>query len=459
METRSQPTKSPPLQWWQELPATLALALPIAAGQVGQMLLGIADSAMVGQLGAVPLAACAFANAVLAIPLVAGFGLLGGVFVRASVASGAGDAAAAARVLRAGVAIAALGGFALAVAGHATVFLFPRMGQEPEVVAEAVRYTIICAWSLIPAFIATALRQFCESLGAQWPAFWLYTATVALNIALNWVFIYGNIGAPALGLEGAGWATLISRIVTVVALAWFIAKAPRFADIRACARGKQPVRDELRQLRILGLPTAFHYAVEVAAFVVAAIMLGWLGAVPLAAHQIAISCAAFTFMVPLGISMASTIRFGHALGAGTPGRCRPIALGSVLLAGTFMTCTATVFLTCGPLIASGFTGEHDVIQLGAALLIVTGIFQIFDGQQVVATGCLRGLSDVKTPVILVFAAYWVLALPLGWLFALPLRFGAVGMWCGLALGLAAAAALLTARLRSKLRRLESKTSA
>jgi len=430
---------------------TIALALPIMAGHVGQMLMGWADTIMIGHTGMVPLAACAFANTVLMAPFVFGFGVLSAVSVKASIGHGSGDPHRAGRALRAGCWLAvAIGlaviGLMIVLSGSLHVF-----GQPPEVTSAAKTYLLLCAWSVLPALVSTSAKNFSEALSRPWLPFWIHMGAVLLNVLLNWLLIYGNLGFPKMGLEGAGWATLIARTVGAAVMV-----AYPFCDrrLKAAARGRwieSTLPREVKGLMILGLPVGTMHLAEISGFAMGSIMLGWLGVVPLAAHQIAITCAATTFMIPLGLSQAVSVRVGQARGAGELARCRPIIGGSLLLAIVVMGFFALIFIFAGKPIASIFTSEPELIQLSASLLFLAGFFQIFDGLQIVSSGALRGFEDVRVPMLIGFSAYWAVALPLCYFGGFVLQWGAIGVWLGFAAGLAFAAAALLTRLAIKLR--------
>jgi MATE family multidrug resistance protein len=426
-----------------ELRPTLRLAAPITAGQVGQMLMGVTDTVMIGQLGTLALAACSFANNILIVVAVTGFGVLTAVSVRVSHAHGAGVAHSMARALHAGLGLSIFGGVAGALLLHALFPLFHHMGQAPGVVEEARDYLLIVGWSLVPALLVGAIRNYLDAQSRPWPAFWIMFGGVALNVVLNWIFIYGKLGAPALGLTGAGWATFASRVVTLVALVLFVWGGR--------SRPAEPLRIDLGWLREqgallrLGAPAGLQLLSEVGAFALAAILIGHLGAVPLAAHQIAITCASTTFMFPLGVAMASTVRIAQAIGAGRRDLLRPIAVGSWAIGLGLMATFALLFLLASHSIAAAFVRDQDTIRLAASLLVVAGVFQLVDGIQVVGSGLLRGLRDTTGPMIITVASYWLVALPLGSWLAFSRDGGAVGMWQGLALGLFIAAALLVRR--------------
>lgn len=433
----------------RELRPTLRLAAPITAGQVGQMLLGVADTVMVGHVGTLALAACSFANNVLMVFAIAGFGVLTAVSVRVSHAHGAGATDAMARAFHAGIGLSVFGGVICAAAMHLIYPVFHHLGQAPGVVEEARAYTLIVAWSLLPAWLTASARNYLESQSRPWPAFWIIFGGVVLNVVLNWILIYGNLGAPAMGLEGAGWATLISRVVSIGGLIWFVLAGRSAPSVRWKA-DLDWWREQWALLR-LGVPTGLQLLSEVGAFSAAALLIGHLGAIPLAAHQIAITCAATTFMFPLGISMAATVRIGQALGSGRAELLRPIGAGAWLIGSMVMTAFTVVLFTSGHLIARAFVSDPAVIAIAAQLLIIAGIFQLVDGVQVVGSGLLRGLRDTKVPMWINIVAYWVMALPLGGWLTFSRGGGAAGMWSGLAWGIAFASVFLVLRFMAKTR--------
>lgn len=433
----------------RELRPTLRLAAPITAGQVGQMLMGVADTIMVGHVGTLALAACAFGNSMLMVIAIAGFGVLTAVSIRVSHAHGAGLAQAMARAYYGGVGLSVIGGVLCAVGVQLVYPLFHHLGQAPGVVEEARAYTIIVAWSLIPAWLTATARNYLESQSRPWPAFWIMFGGVLLNVFLNWVLIFGNLGAPELGLAGAGWATLISRIATFVAMTWFV-----LAASSAPTEGWKPEVEWWREqgaLLKLGIPTGLQLLSEVGAFAVAALLIGRLGAVPLAAHQIAITCASTTFMVPLGVAMASTVRIGQAVGRGRSELLRPIGAGAWSIGLMAMATFSVVLITSGHAIARAFVSDPGVIVIAAQLLVIAGIFQLVDGVQVIGSGLLRGLRDTKAPMWITLAAYWGIALPLGGWLTFGRGEGAAGMWISLAWGLLVAAVLLVVRFVRKTR--------
>jgi MATE family multidrug resistance protein len=433
----------------QEARLTLALAIPMTAGQVGQMLLGFSDNLMVGRVGVLPLAASAFALGILNMLFVPGIGLLAGVSILAAQAHGAQRPREAGEVLRYGLFISLLAGLAMALLATLGYGALRHLGEPPEVLAQGHAFFVIVGWSLLPAMGWQCLKSYCEAL--SYPALPMLTmfGGVVLNVILSWVLIYGHLGATACGLAGAGWATLITRLLLFAVLLARIVRLPRFGAAQP-ARWLAPLEwTRLRGHLTLGVPVAFQLLLEVGTFSLAAIMMGWLGARSLAAHQIALSYAGLTFMFPLGIAIAVSVRVGQAVGAQQWARVRPIGLGGVGMAMTLAGLFASGFLLLRAPLVGFFVRDAATAAIAAQLLAIAGVFQIFDGVQVVSMGALRGVSDVKIPTVISFVSYWIVALPLSYFLGILGHSNAVGIWWGLAFGLAFAAMLLVRRLLLK----------
>lgn len=424
---------------------TLRLALPMVVGQVSQMLLGVIDSVMIGRLGAVPLAASAFAGGIFMLFFMVGVGLLLPVAVLVSRDHGAGKTTDVAQWLQHGTVLAVLAGLAEVGLMLALWGVSSHLGQPPEVLAEAGPFYGLIAVSLLPAMLFQVFRQYAEALGRPWIPMALMLGGVALNVGLNWVLIYGNLGAPALGLTGAGWATLAARVAVLAAIIVWLRRTAAFRGVWPAAWLRWPRAGRLCVMAGLGGPAAAMFFMEVGAFMAATLIMGWLGAEALAAHQIALSCAGFMFMFPLGLSMAVGMRLGKAAGEGRPDLLRPIAGGALAMGWAVMSISAVVFALFGEELARGFVEEPGVVALATRLLVVTAIFQLFDAAQVIGAGALRGLADVRVPTVITFVAYWILAIPCAYALGLHTSLGAVGVWTGLATGLGVAAVLLAIR--------------
>lgn len=425
--------------WLRESRVTLALGLPIMAGMVGQMLMGLADTVMIGRVGVVPLAASAFVNAVAHLPLVFGLGLLSSIAVLTSQAYGARRPDEAGEIWRHGLVVSVVTGMLSALSLSALHPFLGFLGQPPEVVAEARPYLLLFGASLFPALVAHGCKQFSEALKHPWAPTFVLLGGVVLNVWLNWILIYGNWGVPALGLVGAGWATLMARTVMALVLLGYGLRAPALRAFQPARWRAALNRERFQRLFAIGWPVGVQHFFEVSAFVLAAIMMGWISADAIAAHQIAITCAAMTFMFALGIGTAVCIRVGHAYGAAQFARMRRIGFGGVALAAGIMGTFGVVFMVAGKPLAQLFIASPTVVNLTAQLLVVAAVFQVADGVQIVSLSGLRGLADVRVPALIAVLAYWFLALPIGSALAFPANRGAVGIWIGLALGLGVAA--------------------
>ncbi len=437
--------------FWSQARPTLALALPIIAGQVAQMLMGLVDSAMVGRVGVVPLAAAAFANTLISVPLVFGIGLMLALSIRISQVRGAQDGARAnssiAELLRHGVFLSVVAGVLLSFALWVCSFYLGHFGQSAAVATESRAFLLWVGASIPFVLLMFGLKNFCEALDNPWAPTLILSASVPLNIVFNWVLIYGNGGAPALGLEGAGAATLLARILSCGALWVYVVRAPRFAQLRP-ARWLAPLRCErLKVLLQLGIPSSLQIVLEVGAFSAAALMVGWIGDKPLAAHQIVLACASTTFMIPLGISFAASIRAGTLVNQ--PAKARALGNNTLILALISAGTSATFYLIFRGVIASNFVDDAAVAALATQLFTVVAIFQVVDGIQVTGAGLLRGLSDATAPMLISLGCYWGIGLPLGYLFGFVLGWGALGVWIGLAIALACAACALVVRFRQR----------
>ena len=425
--------------------ATLCLALPLIAGQVGQMLMGVTDTVMIGHVGIVPLAASTFANTLLMVPFLFGIGLLTSISIRVSQGRGGERHDEVKDAVRNGTWVALALGLIVVAGIGATIPLLGKFGQAPEVVDATPVYLFLAACSLVPALVAMAWKNFGDALNRPWVPFWILLSGVVLNVFLNWLLIFGNWGLPALELEGAGWATLISRCYTVVVLFLWITRSARvkkWSPVRWWGRwnGK-----EFRALLALGIPVGLQLVAEVGAFAAGSLMIGSIGVVALAAHQVALTCASTSFMVPLGVAMAITVRMGEASGGGSVSRQRTILLGGWAYGLVFTGISMLAFLLFGRWIASQIVADLEVIELATGLLVIAGVFQIVDGSQVISSSALRGLGDVKVPAGLGMFSYWAVAIPVGAYLAFPQGLGAHGVWWGLALGLGTAAFMLGIR--------------
>ena len=425
---------------------TLRLALPLMIGQLSQMLMASVDSLMVGHLGVTDLAALTFANSLFHVPFVFGIGLLTGISVFTSNSRGSDDAPGARGSCRHGLYLATALGLVLFGISWLVSMNLDFFGQPAAVALRTTVFFQIIMASVIPALASIALKNHADALNRPWPPFWIFLGGVGLNVGLNWVMIHGNLGCPALGFEGAAWATLISRTAILLAMFWWLMRAKGLREWVPHRWFRAPDFSDLRRLLSVGLPASIQMIFEVSAFSLAGLIMGRFGPDAMAAHQIAITLAATAFMIPLGLSMALTVRIGEAHGAGEMKRLRPIAISGWLLSGGWSLVAAACFLIFGKSLASLFIDAPAVVALAASLLVIVGVFQLVDSLQVVSSAMLRGLHDARVPAVMGFASYWLVGLPVGAGLAFGLGLGATGVWWGLAAGLFVACVTLSPRL-------------
>lgn len=435
----------------QENRKTLVLALPLIAGQVSQMLLGLTDTLMIGRVGTVDLAAAAFANALLYLPLGVGIGLAIAVSIQVAHSHGKGRAAEAGETLRNGFFISVGLGVLLATLIVLSVPFLEHMGQPSEVVAMVPPYLYWLGLSFLAVVPTMVIKGFAEAQSQPWTVLWIQLGGVALNVVLNTILIFGYLGFPAMGLTGAGIATCIARFATLLVLWYYLIGSRRLAASLPTIWLKRLDRAECRTLVFLASPVSGQLLIEMGAFGFSALLIGRFGAISLAAHQIAITCAGVTFMLPLGLAMAVTIRVGHAMSAGETERGRTLVMGAQLIGMLIMLVCATGYVFFGEQIAASFTTDAELISLTVSILIIVAIIQLFDGIQVISGAALRGMRDVNFPTLILFVCFWLLGIPLGASLGFAGGLGVIGVWIGLAVGLGLAAVALSVRLWLKLK--------
>ena len=437
-----------------EMRATLTLAVPLAAANLSQMAMSVIDTVMVGTLGSVPLAAVALGGGFYFTSVVICLGVLTAVAPLAAYAIGAGDRVAAHRIAGSGLILAALLSIMVIVAMLAASRLLNLIGYEPELAREIGRFLRAVCWGA-PGFLGFGvLRSLLSALRRPRSVMLVLALCVPANAALNWVLIFGHLGMPALGLTGAAYASAAVQWLMLLGLAGVVCRlrqgdrAPRWRGDRRALAG------DLRRILRLGGPIGGLQVLEIGVFVTSAAVVGLFGADPLAAHQIAINYASITFMVPMGIGQAATVRVAAERGAGMPGAARRAAFVALGLGVAFMALSAIVIWTVPRTIVAAYVSVGDpanreLVALALRFLVFAGLFQVVDGMQVVAAGALRGYEDTKIPMLYAGLGYWGIGFVGGWVLTFPLGLGPIGMWWGFVLGLAVVAALLTLRLYAK----------
>lgn len=436
-----------------EASATLRLAGPVMLSQLGHVTVSVADSVMVGRLGTVPLAAASLANVIFHVILMFAIGVSYGLTPLVAQAHGRGDTEAPARFLRHALLLNVVLSLLLFLLVLALGPGLALLQQPAEVVRAALPYLNIITFSMLPLMLFQTFRQFAEGLSNTRVAMLVIIGSNLVNVFLNYLLIYGNWGMPALGLEGAGIASLVARVLMGVALCAWVWQAAGYRVYRPAFRAGPYRRADFAQLLQLGIPAGLQYLFEISAFGIAVIMMGWISTEALAAHQISINMVSISYMLASGISAAATVRVGFTLGQRRHADLRRV--GQVLFAMVclLMGSSGVIFILGREVLPALYISDAEVIVLAAQLLVVAGLFQLSDGVQVVALGALRGLGDVKLPTVVTFVAYWLLALPAAYLLGFPLGFGAAGIWCGLLIGLSVAALTMSWRYFQLVRRI------
>ena len=436
-------------QYQSEFKKNLRLAFPIMLGQLGQITVNLADNLMVGRLGSAALAAVSLANAIFIIFFVIGMGLSFALPPLIAEADGAGESKKMSQYFKHSLVnnlIYSLIALAIILVG---IPLLHNLKQDPEVVQLAIPYLKLCAWSLIPYMIFQTFRNYSDGRSETVPPMIAMISGNAVNIILNFALIFGMWGFPRLGVSGAAMASLIARISMVLLIVVLLIQWKGIWEQIRHADYFKYQRIIFKKILSLGIPTSMQMFFEVTAFAGAAILMGQIGKVPQAAHQIAINLASMTFLICTGIAMAGTIRVGNQFGRRNRQALRNAGFAAIILVTLIMASTALIFVLSRNFLPTLYIQEEAVIKIAATLLIWAALFQIPDGVQVTSLGALRGLQDVITPTLITFVAYWVFGLPTSYLAAFIFDWGPGGIWFGLVLGLSLSATLLTYRFHVK----------
>lgn len=427
----------------------LELGAPVVVGQLGIVLMGLIDNLMVGRIGHVSLAASFVANQVFFLVAVFGMGLLTAVTAVSSIALGERRNADIRWIARDSSKVALVISIVTMLIILAVNENFHILQQKPETIAEARSYLTIIGFSVLPMFFYYNFKSVADSHNLTMATMVVTLGSLAINAFLNWLLIFGNWGFPRLELEGAGYATLISRVLMAIAMIWFVHRSGRIQFHIADLFSRRPAGSPrfTREILRIGTPSGLQFMYEVSAFAIAGIMAGTIGAREMAAHSIAIGLAAFTYMFASGMATAGTIKVGEALGRKHRADLQAYGILSVKLTSIVMAIFAVIFYFFRYFLAGLFTTDTAVIHMASNLLLFAAVFQLFDGIQAVSLGNLRGLKDTKVPSNVAFIAYWLLALPLGYFLGIHLEIGMNGIWTGLTAGLGFTAVVLSLRFK------------
>ena len=429
----------------EQVKTTFLLAYPVMLSQLGQVAVGVADSMMVGRLGALELAASSLANSIFFVLLMFGIGISMGLTPLVSKAYGKGKTNQISRLFSNSLLI----NFFTSLVMLGLVLLCSRnlnfLNQPEEVEALALPFLLIITASLVPMMLFQTFKQFVEGLSQTKQAMFITIAANLVNVFLNWLLIWGHWGFPELGFLGAAWATLISRVLMMVLMGGYVLTSKRYRDFKIQIFRFKPNWTLCQRILKIGVPTGFQFIFEVSAFSAAAIMMGWISVNALAGHQIALNLASISYMMATGLATAGMIRVSHYIGKEDFKGMREAGMVAFGMAATFMFVCALLFFVLRFFLPTLYIDDPQVISLAASLLVLAGLFQLSDGIQVVGLGVLRGLEDVKVPTVVTFLAYWGLGLPLGYFLAFTMGLAEKGIWIGLLIGLTLTAGLLLYR--------------
>jgi MATE family multidrug resistance protein len=438
---------TPSLEHWPtraDLKALLHLAAPLVLIQVGAMLMGVVDTIMVGRVSAQALAAVALGNLYYFVFTIFGMGVLMALDPIIAQALGARDELAVARGLQRGLVLSVVLAIPISLLMLSVRPVLAWVGQPAPVIPDAAGYVDRITFSIWPFYAFVVLRQTLQAHRRTAPIVLTIVAANVLNAALNYLWVFGHLGFAARGVFGSAWATTVSRwfmAALLLALGWrdirkYVARrAPKLLDPRALGR----------MLR-LGSPIGAQMVLEIGAFGTVALLMGWLGVVQVAAHQVALNLASLTFMVPLGVSSAAAVIVGHAVGRGDAAGVRRSTSAALIVGAGFMLGAGALFVGAPGLLARLYTNDPGVLALTVLLLPIAGVFQVFDGLQVVSIGLLRGLGDTQVPVISNVIGFWCLGMPVSLWLGFGAGYGAVGLWWGLVVGLVMVALFLILRV-------------
>ena len=444
-----------PLSAMAHARAILALGLPLVGSHLAQFGLHVTDTIMLGWYGVLPLAAGVLGASSFFVIFILGSGFAKAVMPMVASAKGRGDEAQVRRVARMGLWLSTLFGLICYPVFWYSEAILLGLGQKPDVAALAQEYLRVVGIGMSPALFVMVLKSYLAALERTQVVLWVTVAAVPLNAALNWALIFGNWGAPELGVQGSAIATVVVQVVSLITLCLYAALLPKLRQYQLFIRFWRPDWQAFADVFRLGWPIGLTGLAESGLFQASALMMGWIGTVELAAHGIALEITALTFMVHVGLSNAVTVRTGRLSGAGDIAGMRLGAKLGIAMSVLFAALTMVLFLSLPVPMISVFIDPAEpqrgvIIATGTALLVCAALFQFADSLQVMALGLLAGVQDTKVPMALAAVSYWLIGFPASYLLAFPLGYGAVGLWLGLVVGLAAAAISLMWRFWSRL---------
>lgn len=425
----------------------LKLALPLMASQLGQVVVNFVDNIMVAKLGPAALAGVSFANALYAICLVFGMGISFALPPLISEAQGAVDDRRISSYFKHSLIVNLAFGVISMILLIAFIPFMKYLGQDPEIIPHAADYMYYSALGMIPFMIFQTLRCYSDGLSETLPSMIIIILGNLLNVILNYLLIFGHWGLPEMGTAGAALSSLISRVFMVFGILIIFRHWKNLWIYLSEVRFNMYKSSYFKKILSLGIPSSFQMTFELTAFSAAAIIMGFIGKIEQASHQIAINLASITFMIATGLAMASTIRVGNQLGKGDISKVKDAGYSAMIQITIFMIVAAIGFVLARHLLPTIYMDNAEVISIAAYLLLAAAIFQIPDGIQVITLSALRGLQDVKVPTFITFLSYWLLGIPCSYILAITLEWGPIGVWIGLILGLTISAIFLSYRFK------------
>ncbi|MEO6637306.1 MAG: MATE family efflux transporter [Ginsengibacter sp.] len=425
---------------------TWKLSTPIILGELTQMALGIIDNMMVGSISYRHLAAAALVNGVMNIPFVLGIGITMSISQTVSMAHGRKDGLKVSHYLYNGFWLCTFVAIIISVLLNFSSPVLFHLKQDHAVAVLAGPFLRLMGWSTIPMLMFISLKQFTDGLERTRTAMILSLSALPVNIFINWLLIYGNWGFPRLELTGAGIGTLTTRVLILIVFLIVLQKHSVFNKYIAVRKSQWVIRRQtIKELLYIGIPSSLQVALESGAFAVSTIIIGTLGAVQLAAHQIALSCASVAFMVSWGLAQGGSIRVSNAWGRSSWRDINNIGKSTLISGLAYGIFGATAFIMFRNILPRAFNSNADVLALSAVLMLYAAIFQMSDATQAIGAGLLRGIKDVRIPTLYIAAAYWAVGLPLGCVMAFTFKMGAAGMWIGFVGGLTFSSIFLNKR--------------
>ncbi len=436
---------------------TRRLALPVIIAQVGQITVGMVDNMMIGHLGKTELAAAAFANTLFSLPLIFGMGFAMSITPLVGKAFGTADKQQLKALKTSAFASNTLMAILLGLTCIALYFLMPYMHQPPSIIEQSQHFFSIISLSVIPLMLFLSGKQLSEGLSNTRLAMVVTLMANIINIIGNYILIFGKFGAPELGLYGAGWSTLISRLVMALVMSLFIRRLKPLKGDEVRLTFTQIIQT-IKSIFCLGIPMGLHIFSEASAFIVAGIMIGWISDTGLAAHQIVISLSTFGFMLYQGIGAGTTIRVSQFSARQVPMLIKQASRASIQIVVAMVLIISSAFLLLRNWLPQLFTNDAEVIALASKMIVVLVVFQLFDAIQIIYSSILRGLADATIPGILTMISYFCIAIPFSYWAAFYGGFGEIGIWLGFPVGLGVCALLFHFRIRNLHRKAANITS-